>query len=78
MHKIKSIAHTSTYSQFHQHFTCAFLPIFLDQNFSKPNCDKRKAAKTLLYEKSVCKMLMKLTPCVSGNWISLTKYAGLA
>jgi len=48
--------------QFHQHFTCAFLPILLGQKIMKPKCNKEKLSKALLYEKRARKMLMKLTP----------------
>jgi len=52
----------SSRGQFHQQFTCAFLPISLGQKITKPKCNREKLGKALLFEKCVRKMLMKLTP----------------
>jgi len=39
----------------------AFVPTFLRQKVTKPNCSQKKKGKTLSYEKDASKMLMKLT-----------------
>jgi len=45
------------WSQFHQHFTCAFFVRKCNNNVIR-----EKLRKALLYEKRMRKMLMKLTP----------------
>jgi hypothetical protein len=49
-------------SQFHQNFAQNFFPIFWHQKIAKPIVIREKLLNALLYEKCVCKMLMKLTP----------------
>ncbi len=53
----------STSSQFHQHFTSSFCAhILLPKKFQSQIVIREKLHKTLLYEKSLSKMMMKLAP----------------
>ena len=45
----------------------AFLAISLDQRKSNINCDNRKSAQTLSYEKTACKILVKLITVLKGK-----------
>jgi hypothetical protein len=60
--------------QFHQHFMsnlCA--DIIALKNCKTKIVTREKLRKTLLYEKGVCKMLMKLSPIV--NFINILRAA---
>jgi len=67
----------TTWGQFHQHFTCTFLPIYpFDKKSPSRSVIREKMCKTLSYEKRTRKMLMKLTSvgswvvCSSRRWLS--------
>jgi hypothetical protein len=51
-----------TYGQFHQHFMCAFAPVFLRQSNSNLKCTHKKALRETFVQKGACKMLVELTP----------------
>jgi len=53
------------WSQFHQHFTPAF---FIRKSFEQLFSAQSSALKKLSYEKRMHKMLMKLTPALTGVW----------
>ncbi len=40
----------------------AFVPIFLQQKITNPNCKHTKAAQNTLVKKAACEMLVKFTP----------------
>jgi len=49
--------------QFHQHFTLAFLPIFLRQKIAKPKCKDGKAAQSTFVLKTCAKNVDEIDTC---------------